>query len=74
MLTGRDETNDKVNALDSGADDYLTKPFSLDELFARVRALLRRPKLQAFNTEISVGDLVLNNRPEKFTERRANGN
>ena len=42
VLTARDLTNDKVTGLDAGADDYLTKPFDLDELLARVRALLRR--------------------------------
>jgi DNA-binding response OmpR family regulator len=42
VLTARDLTHDKVTSLDAGADDYLTKPFSLDELLARVRALLRR--------------------------------
>jgi len=42
VLTARDLTNDKVSGLDTGADDYLTKPFDLDELLARVRALLRR--------------------------------
>jgi len=42
VLTARDTTTDKVRALDSGADDYLTKPFTLDELLARIRALIRR--------------------------------
>lgn len=42
VLTARDATTDKVRALDSGADDYLTKPFTLDELLARIRALIRR--------------------------------
>lgn len=42
VLTARDATTDKVRALDSGADDYLTKPFTLNELVARIRALIRR--------------------------------
>jgi two-component system response regulator MprA len=45
MLTARDEVSDKVTALDSGADDYLAKPFDVEELHARVRALLRRRAL-----------------------------
>jgi len=45
MLTARDEESDKVLGLDSGADDYLTKPFGIRELVARARALLRRPRL-----------------------------
>ena len=44
MLTARDAPADRVTGLDAGADDYLIKPFDLDELFARVRALLRRPR------------------------------
>ncbi|MGH9300565.1 MAG: response regulator transcription factor, partial [Acidimicrobiales bacterium] len=43
MLTARDATNDRVTGLDSGADDYLVKPFEFTELLARLRALLRRP-------------------------------
>lgn len=45
MLTARGEIRDRVHALDLGADDYLTKPFAMDELLARMRALLRRPPM-----------------------------
>jgi DNA-binding response OmpR family regulator len=56
MLTARDAIDDRVKGLDSGADDYLTKPFSLRELLARVRALLRRESL-AKTTVVRVADL-----------------
>jgi two-component system OmpR family response regulator len=59
MLTARDAMTDKVRGLDAGADDYLTKPFALAELLARVRALTRREPLER-PTELRVGDLVLN--------------
>lgn len=55
MLTARDEVTSKVRALDAGADDYLTKPFALEELMARVRALSRR-RDQAQASVIEVGD------------------
>lgn len=58
MLTARGTIGDKVEGLNSGADDYLVKPFSFDELTARVRALLRRPPAQV-GTELQVGDLTL---------------
>ena len=49
MLTGKDESQDKIQALDSGADDYVTKPFNMGELGARLRALLRRGKVESSN-------------------------
>ncbi|GGK73510.1 DNA-binding response regulator [Mangrovihabitans endophyticus] len=67
MLTARDGTHDKVRGLDAGADDYLTKPFALDELLARVRALIRREPTRR-PTELRVGDLVLD--PAGRTVRR----
>jgi len=58
MLTARDRERDKILGLDAGADDYLTKPFRLGELLARVRALLRRDSL-ARASVMRVGDLTL---------------
>ena len=58
MLTARDDIENKVRALDRGADDYLTKPFAFEELLARVRALSRRSD-QASAAEIAVGDVRL---------------
>jgi two-component system, OmpR family, response regulator len=58
MLTARDGVQDRVAGLDAGADDYLTKPFSFDELFARIRALLRRGPSER-PTILAAGDLEL---------------
>jgi len=58
ILTARDAPEDKVRGLDTGADDYLTKPFRFEELLARVRALLRR-KYQAKNPRLIVADLEI---------------
>lgn len=58
MLTARDSTGDKVAGLDSGADDYLVKPFAFEELLARIRTLLRRPP-QTLPPTLRVGDLTL---------------
>ncbi len=59
ILTGMVEIDEKVSLLDLGADDYLTKPFSLEELKARIRALLRRESANITSSEISVGGLIL---------------
>ena len=57
MLTALSTTKDKVNGLDAGADDYLTKPYSFDELLARVRALLRRQSTPGGNSLLRFSDL-----------------
>jgi two-component system OmpR family response regulator len=58
MLTARDRSTDRVRGLDTGADDYLVKPFDLPELLARLRALIRRASNQA-RSRIDLGDIVL---------------
>lgn len=68
MLTARDAVGDKVKGLDAGADDYLTKPFSFEELLARLRALLRRGEVRP-SAELVVGDLVLNPAKHQVTRR-----
>lgn len=59
MLTARDELESRVRGLEGGADDYLTKPFDLPELLARVRALIRRSELRHKDATLRVSDLVL---------------
>ncbi len=59
MLTARAEEGDKVSGLDAGADDYLTKPFSTNELLARIRAVLRRKAPEALDTVVEIGALSL---------------
>jgi two-component system OmpR family response regulator len=67
MVTARDRLDDRVAGLDAGADDYLTKPFDLPELFARLRALLRRGPIER-PALLRVGDLVLD--PARRVVRR----
>jgi two-component system, OmpR family, response regulator MprA len=59
VLTARDAVTDRVNGLDAGADDYLVKPFALDELLARLRALLRRSGTAAPGQQLRYSDLLL---------------
>jgi len=67
MLTGRNKVQEKAAGLDSGADDYLTKPFHMDELAARVRALLRRPAVFVGNV-LKFEDLELNTGTHRVTK------
>lgn len=59
MLTARGDEPDKIAGLDAGADDYITKPFSTQELLARIRAVLRRRAPESVNDSVTVGALVL---------------
>jgi len=59
MLTARGEESDRIRGLDTGADDYLTKPFSIPELIARVRALLRRARPAVSSDVARFGDMIL---------------
>lgn len=67
MLTARHELSDRVEGLDAGADDYLPKPFELDELLARLRSILRRT-INPEDTPISVGPLLLD--PQRHLVQR----
>ena len=73
MLTARAEETDKVSGLDAGADDYLTKPFSTNELLARIRAVLRRKAPEALDAPIEVALLRLDPATRRVTvgEREA---
>src|SRR5262245_51896756 len=68
MLTARDGLNDRITGLDTGADDYLTKPFAFNELLARVRALLRRSHATR-SALLTVGELSL----EPYSQRVTRG-
>ena len=67
MLTARDDVSDRVRGLDAGADDYLTKPFAFEELFARVRSLVRRGPHER-SPILEIGDLMLD--PAEHSVRR----
>ena len=71
MLTALGDQNDKIRDVDTGADDYLTKPFSFPELIARIKALLRRSNANEAD-EIKVGDNSVDLREYKVTKRQGN--
>jgi DNA-binding response OmpR family regulator len=65
MLTARDTTADKIRGLDTGADDYLTKPFEFGELLARIRALLRRRTGEIVPAKFEIADLIVETKSRK---------
>ncbi len=73
MLTARAEEGDKVAGLDAGADDYLTKPFSTQELLARIRAVLRRKAPEALDSAVEINGLVLNPATRRVTRSLPGG-
>lgn len=71
MLTARGDEPDKIAGLDAGADDYITKPFSTQELLARIRAVLRRRVPEQANDVINIGELVLDAATHRVTYQGA---
>lgn len=69
ILSVRNSENEKIEALDAGADDYLTKPFGMGELLARVRVVLRRSEPQVTSNTLAYRDLVLDLSRHRFTLR-----
>ena len=70
MLTARDQSRDRVKGLDTGADDYVVKPFDLPELFARLRALIRRSANKTTNV-IEIGEVTIDTAARNVTRGRA---
>ena len=71
VLSGRADSNDKVEALDAGADDYVTKPFGMDELLARMRAAVRRTPAAEAPPRVRLGDLVIDLAAKRVTRQPA---
>ncbi len=69
MLTARDQSRDRVRGLDTGADDYVVKPFDLSELFARLRALIRRSANKTTNV-IEIGAVAIDTAARNVTWSR----
>ena len=72
MLSARGEEDDRVTGLDFGADDYLVKPFSMPELFARIRALLRRTQSNILSDAVIVGDLEIDAKAHRVSRAGTN--
>jgi DNA-binding response OmpR family regulator len=66
LMSVKSETNEKIRLLNMGADDYVPKPFSFEELLARIRAILRRPE-QTVSEALTIGDITLNSRTHEVT-------
>ncbi|MFI5061518.1 MAG: response regulator [Actinomycetales bacterium] len=73
VVSGRTDSHDKVDALDAGADDYVTKPFAADELLARIRALTRRQPAAADEPVVSFGDVSVDLAAHQVTRRTPTG-
>jgi two-component system KDP operon response regulator KdpE len=71
VLSGRADSTDKVEALDAGADDYVTKPFGMDELLARMRAAVRRTPAAEAPPRVELGDLTIDLAAKRVTRRTA---
>jgi two-component system, OmpR family, KDP operon response regulator KdpE len=74
VLSGRADSTDKVEALDAGADDYVTKPFGMDELLARMRAVSRRATADGDEPQVRLGDLVVDLAAKRVTRAAASDN
>jgi len=72
MLTARGEESDRVRGLDTGADDYVTKPFAMNELTARIRALLRRARPELVEERLQYADIVLDRGSCRVTRQGRN--
>jgi len=70
VLSGRAGSKDKVDALDAGADDYVTKPFGVDELLARIRAITRRVPADEASPTVRVGSFLVDLARKTVTGRR----
>ncbi len=68
VLSGRADSTDKVEALDAGADDYVTKPFGMDELLARMRAVVRRSASEPAEPQVRLGDLTVDLAAKRVTK------